>query len=144
MIQGILEEPSLHLHITCIPKNDLSTRKLRRSSAPFPCELEITVYGCVELFERVGIWFQAYGEYLQDPRACHRDVKYWNPHRLSSDDLKSCPLLSQVISQASKLSSLQGIPEGPDLLDILSSNVELEEAPQPTTIQTPLQRYRQF
>lgn len=98
------------------------------------------MYGDSDLFEQIGIWFQAYGVYLQDPRACHHDVKYWNPHRLSSDDFESCPLLSQVISHTLESFSFQGITEGPDLLDILSSNLELEEAQQPAAIQTILQR----
>ncbi|KAL6900038.1 hypothetical protein GGI43DRAFT_406165 [Trichoderma evansii] len=142
MIQGLLDESALNLHVSCIPNDNLSGRKSGRSSTQVPCDLEITVYGNSDLFEQIGIWFQAYGEYLQDPRACHHDVKYWNPHRLSSDDFESCPLLSQVISHALKSFSYQGITEGPDLLDILSSNVDLEEAPQPAAIQTALQSHQ--
>lgn len=140
MIQGLLDESALTLHVSCIPNDNPSSKISGRNSAQFPCDLEITVYGDPELFEQIGIWFQAYGVYLQDPRACHYYVKYYNPHRLSSDEFESCSLLSQVISHALKSSSFQGITEGPDLLDILSSNVELEEAPQPAAIQTVLQR----
>lgn len=140
MVQGLLDESALTLHVSCIPNDNNSRRKSGQISAPFPCDLEITVYGGPDLFEQIGVWFQAYGVYLQDPRVCHQDVRYCNPHRLSSDDLGSCPWLSHVISHALKLSSFQGIAEGPDLLDMLSSNVELEETPQPSSIQTALQR----
>jgi hypothetical protein len=140
MIQGLLDEPTLTLHVSCIPHDNSTTKKLGQISTLFPCDLEITVYGDSDLFEQIGIWFQAYGIYLQDPRACHHDVKYYNPHRLSSDDFGSCPLLSRVISHALKLSSFQGITEGPDLLAILNSNVELEESSQPKAIKTTLQR----
>lgn len=140
MVQGLLDESVLTLHVSCIPNDNISKKKPGQISALLPCDLEITVYGDPDLFEQIGVWFQAYGVYLQYPRACHQDVKYCNPHRLSSDNFESCPLLSQVISQALKVSSFQGITEGPDLLDILSSNVELEETPQPASIQTVLQR----
>ncbi|EHK42608.1 hypothetical protein TRIATDRAFT_224421 [Trichoderma atroviride IMI 206040] len=141
MVQGLLDESTLTLHVSCIPNDDISKKKSGQISALFPCDLEVTVYGDSDLFEQIGVWLQAYGVYLQDPRACHQDVKYCNPHRLSSDDFESCPLLSQAISHALKVSSFQGITEGPDLLDILSSNVELEETPQPASIQTVLQRF---
>lgn len=140
MVQGLLDESSLKLHVSCVPTDNMSTKKPAQNSTLFPCDLEITVYGDPDLFEQIGIWFQAYGVYLQDPRVCHHDVKYCNPHRLSSDDFESCPLLSQAILHAVKLSSFQGITDGPDLLDILSSNVELEEAAQPSLVQTVLQR----
>ncbi|KAH8126281.1 hypothetical protein LI328DRAFT_166248 [Trichoderma asperelloides] len=142
MIQGLIDESALSLHVSCIPNGDFATRKSSRYSAPLSCDLEITVYGSSALFEQIGIWFQEYGTYLQDPRACHHDVKYWNPHRLSSGEFESSPLLSQAISHAFKSSSFQGITEGPDLLDILSSNIELEEAPQPAPIQTTLQSHQ--
>jgi hypothetical protein len=81
MIQGLLDEPTLTLHVSCIPHDNSTTKKLGQISTLFPCDLEITVYGDSDLFEQIGIWFQAYGIYLQDPRACHHDVKYYNPHR---------------------------------------------------------------
>ncbi|UKZ74482.1 hypothetical protein TrVFT333_002151 [Trichoderma virens FT-333] len=142
MIQGLLDEPTINLHTSCSPHSGLSTRKSCGSSAQVPCVLDITVYGPWELFEQLGIWFQEYGVYLQDPRACHMDVKYCNPHRLSSDDFDSCLLLSQVVSHTNTSSYLQDITEGPELLDMLSSNVELAETPQPKAIQATLQSHQ--
>jgi len=71
---------------------------------------------------------------------CHLDVRYSNPQRLSSDDLDSCPLVSEVVSITSRIVHLQDVTERPDLLDILSSYVELEETPQPAVIRAVLKR----
>jgi hypothetical protein len=140
MIQGLLDEQVLDLHVSCTLDGEPTTRKSSRSSAQLLCVLDITVYGPLELFEEIGNWFQEYEVYLQDPRVCHLDVRYCNPQRLSSDDLDSCPLVSEVISQTSRLVHLQDITERPDLLDILSSHIELDETPQPAVIRTVLKR----
>lgn len=140
MIQGLLDEQALDLHVSCTLDSESSARKSSRNSVQLPCTLDITVYGPLELFEEIGSWFQEYEVYLQDPRVCHLNVKYSNPQRLSSDDLDSCPLVSEVVSQTSRLVHLQDIMERPDLLDILSSYVELEETPQPAAIRAVLKR----
>lgn len=140
MIQGLLDETALNLYTSCVPDGELSARKSSRSPGQFFCALDITVYGPMELFEQIGIYFQEYGTYLQDPQTCHMDVRYCNPHRLSSDDFNSCPMLSEFISQTNTSSYLHDITQGPDLLDILSSNADLEETPQPRAIRATLQR----
>jgi hypothetical protein len=140
MIQGLLDEQALDLHVSCTLDGEPAARKSYRSSVQSPCVLEITLYGPLELFEEIGSWFQEYEVYLQDPRECHLDVRYCNPQRLSSDDLDSCPFVSESISQASKLVHLQGIAERPDLLDILSNHVDLKETEQPAVIRTALKR----
>ena len=140
MIQGLLDEQTLDLHVSCTLDSEPAARKSSRSSVQLACVLDITVYGPLDLFEEIGTWFQEYEVYLQDPRVCHLDVRYSNPQRLSSDDLDSCPLLSEVVSQASRLVHLQDVMERPDLLDILSSHIELEETPQPAVIRTVLKR----
>ncbi|KAL6819861.1 SNF2 family N-terminal domain-containing protein [Trichoderma camerunense] len=142
MIQGLLDEPTINLHASCTPHSEPSSRKISKGSAQLSCVLDITVYGPWELFEQIGIWFQEYGVYLQDPRVCHRDVKYCNPHRFSSEAFESCLLLSQVISHTGISSCLQDITEGPELLDMLSSNVDLEETPQPKAIRAILQSHQ--
>jgi hypothetical protein len=140
MIQGLLDEQALDLHISCTIDGEPTAKKLTRSSVLLPCLLDITVYGPLELFEEIGTWFQEYEVYLQDPRMCHLDVRYCNPQRLSSDDLDSCPLVSEVVGKASRLVQLRDIAEQPDLLDILSSHADLEETAQPTVIRTVLKR----
>ncbi|KAK1252229.1 hypothetical protein MKX08_003416, partial [Trichoderma sp. CBMAI-0020] len=142
MIHGLFNESTLAVYVLCIPNDDLPRQNKGRNSAQFPCGLEITVYGPLDLFEEIGIWFEDYGQYLQDPRACHHDVRYWNPHRLSSDDFESCPLLSQIISYTFETPFFQGLTEESDPLNILSTHIDLEEATQPAAIKTALQSHQ--
>ncbi|KAL7948125.1 P-loop containing nucleoside triphosphate hydrolase protein [Trichoderma barbatum] len=121
MIQGLLDESAINLYASCTTHGDLSARKSSQRFAQLSCVLDITVYGPWDLFEQIGIWLQEYGIYLQDPRACHIDVKYCNPHRLSSDNLDSAPMLSQAVSHGNISSYLQYITEGPDLSQHLAT-----------------------
>ncbi|KAL7928886.1 SNF2 family N-terminal domain-containing protein [Trichoderma chlorosporum] len=142
MIQGLLDESAIKLYTSCSLHDEPSVRKSSKGLSQLSCVLDITVYGPWELFEQIGIWFQEYGVYLQDPRICHADAKYCNPHRLSSDGFDSCLMLSQVVSHTNISSYFQNITDGPDLLDILSSNVELEETQQPKAIRATLQSHQ--
>lgn len=142
MIQGLLDEKTLSLYISCAIDDShiVEAQQTSRSSLPIQCYLEITVYGPVEIFDEIGTWFEEYQVYLQDPRECHLEVKYYNPHRLSSDDLASCPLISEVVAQNSNALQLETIPQQGDLLDMLSSHNDLEEALQPRVIKRELRR----
>jgi hypothetical protein len=140
MIQELLKETDLKFLVSCNVDVEPNSQKSSRNIGQVPCTLDITLYGPIDLFEDIDTWFQGYETYLQDPQVCHMDVKYCNPHRLSSNDLESCPLLSEFISQTAKLIQLQDIGDRPDLLDALTSQMELEESPQPTVIYTTLQR----
>jgi hypothetical protein len=143
MIQGLLEEDSLELHVSCDINPEPLARKLDSRSSQLSCLLSITIYGRFELFQEIGSWFDDYEIYLQDPLVCHRDVRYCNPHRLSSDSLEFCdsyPLVSQVVARSSNGVRLEDIAERPELLDILSSHAELEETPQPAVIKSILKR----
>ncbi|KAK2593643.1 hypothetical protein QQS21_008647 [Conoideocrella luteorostrata] len=144
MIQGLLDEKTLNLYISCtIDDSQTSeTKKTTRISMMLPCFLEITVYGPSELFDEIGTWFEQYQIYLQDPRDSHLEAKYYNPHRLSSDDIASCLLVSEVIDQGPKALQLETITDQPDLLDMLSSHEDLEEAPQPVAINRELRRHQ--
>ncbi|KAI1415220.1 SNF2 family N-terminal domain-containing protein [Hypoxylon sp. FL1857] len=123
MIQGLLDEQTLDLHVNCILDVQPTKNKSFRNSKMLPCILEITVYGPLELHKDIGSWFQEYEIYLQDPRICHLDVRYYNPQRLSSDDLDACPLVSEVIHSASSLVLSQPVAGQSDMLDILSSTI---------------------
>jgi hypothetical protein len=140
MIQGLLDEEMLNLYVSCNVDIELVLRKSDRKSSQLSCLLSITVYGRLELFELIGSFFQEYEVCLQDPLVCHMDVRYCNPHRLSAESLEFCPLLSEVVNQASKGVYLEDIGERPELLDILSGHAELEETPQPVVIQAKMQR----
>ncbi|KAF9784158.1 hypothetical protein IL306_008311 [Fusarium sp. DS 682] len=144
MIQGLLDETSLELHVSCVidGSQSVDAQKPPRSLSTISCTLEISVYGPLELFDELGTWFEHYQIYLQDPRECHREVRYCNPHRLSTDDISACPLLSDIISQSSKSLQLEVIAQQPDLLDELNSHEDLEEAPQPSVIKRELRRHQ--
>lgn len=139
MIQGLIEEPTVTLHVSCVIDDKPSGKKLSGKFDLLCCILEITVYGSLDIFEEIGTWFQGHEIYLQDPRSCHMEVKYCNPHRLSAHDLDACPLLSKVVPDRSVL-DLQDITRRPDPLDILSSHIDLEETPQPSVIRTAMKR----
>jgi hypothetical protein len=141
MIQGLLDDTTLTLHVSCTHDPEPTNRRTARINLQSPCALDITVYGPFELFEQIGIWFEEYDVYLQDPQTCHLDVKYCNPQRLSSADL-TFPLVSEVVSQSLGLAHLQDVVERPDLLDLISGQDDLEESPQPTLIKATLKRHQ--
>ncbi|KAI0897016.1 P-loop containing nucleoside triphosphate hydrolase protein [Annulohypoxylon nitens] len=142
MIQGLLDESSLDLHVICVLNMQPTKNKPSHNSKLSRCMLEITVYGPLDLYDEIGSWFQEYEIYLQDPRTCHLDVKYYNPHRLSSDDLKSCPLVSELINLTSSLIPLKQITEQTDMLDVLCHSTDLEETLQPAAIRATLKRHQ--
>ncbi|ROW16619.1 hypothetical protein VPNG_01634 [Cytospora leucostoma] len=145
MIQGLLDEPSLQLHVEAFSSGDSETnpKNSGRVYIQHPCTLNITVYGPLNLFDEIGSWFQEYEIYLQDPiQVGELDVRYCNPHRLSFEGLESCPLLSEFINHNSKPFELPEILSQPDLLETLSCQADLEEAPQPTAISASLKRHQ--
>ncbi|KAI1208369.1 SNF2 family N-terminal domain-containing protein [Annulohypoxylon truncatum] len=142
MIQGLLDEQTLDLHVNCVLNTQPARSKSFRKLNLLQCTLEITIYGPMDLYDEIGSWFQDYEIYLQDPRTCHLDVKYYNPQRLSSDNLESCPLVSEVINMTSSLIPLQHVAEQTDMLDVLSNRADLEETPQPEAIRTTLKRHQ--
>ncbi|KAI0129639.1 SNF2 family N-terminal domain-containing protein [Xylariales sp. AK1849] len=107
---------------------------------PLSCTLDLTVYGESQDLSEIGRWFQDFDIHLQDPLESHFDVRYCNPHRLSSIDIRSCAMVRDVIASNSRL-VLREISALPDLLDTLNSHTDLNEAPQPRAIRTALQRF---
>jgi len=144
LIQALLDEESLQLQVTCVIGDEkVENRKMRRFvPCVVPCSLFIIIYGPAYLCEELGDFFQDYDIYLQDPQGCDLDVRYCNPHRLSSIDLTSCLMTSELGLQGTPLGAfnLEEAPQQPELLAILNSQGDLPEAPQPDAIQTPLER----
>lgn len=140
MIQGLLDEETLELYVSCTIQDSQSSAHQKTQSSPLQCTLEITVYGPLELFGEIGTWFEEYQVYLQDPRECHVDVRYHNPHRFSSYDLHHFPLVSEVISNGSRVLHLESMPQQEDLLNMLGSHDDLEETAQPRAIKQGLRR----
>ncbi|KAF2273459.1 uncharacterized protein EI97DRAFT_452386 [Westerdykella ornata] len=144
MIQGLLDETVLVLHTECVldDKQAVPGRKTSIINWQAPCFLSITVYGPLELYDDIGVWLQEYDIYLQDPQRCHLNVRYCNPHRLSSEGLHSIPMLSEMVFGASLSLHLQDVVDRPDPLDILSRQDDLDETPQPQLVETTLCKHQ--
>lgn len=142
VIQGLLDDESVIIHVTCVLDQDPKVMTSNRRPGQVPCALTITVYGPVDMFEEIGEWAQDYDIYLQDPLAYHCDVKYYNPHKLASSDLDNCPMLSNFIVARSKPLQMQELPQLPDILQCINSHIDLEETPTPRAIRTDLKRHQ--
>ncbi|KAH8892106.1 hypothetical protein GQ53DRAFT_793927 [Thozetella sp. PMI_491] len=141
VVQGLLEEPTISLHISCIPKSEATVLRGGRFSRNLPCALQITIFGPLNLSDDIGGWFQDYDVYLQDPVTCPLNVKYCNPHRLSSENIASYPWLSEAVAEGTQTVQLHAIAEAQDFLDILSVRRDLDETAQPRNIRTTLKRF---
>ncbi|KAI0400766.1 SNF2 family N-terminal domain-containing protein [Xylaria palmicola] len=146
MLQAILEEPAILVQISCTLNGDnrKNPKRMRSASRIMPCSLNMILYGPLSLSEELGEFFQSHDTFLQDPRHCAWDVKYCNPHRLSSVDYTSLPLTSQVncMMGAAGMGTLELMPERAELLAVLNTEDDLPEAPQPDAIKTSLERHQ--
>lgn len=141
MIQGLMEELDLKVEVLCSIAEGSGSAKPGRCITQKPCCLAMTIYGPYELFDEIGTYFQDYNIHLQDPiNAINQDVKYCNPHRLSVGHLDSCLLVSECVSQKSRLVDFEEVMDQTGFLEILSSNADLEETRQPSAVRTVLKR----
>lgn len=62
------------------------------------------------------------------------------PHRLSSIHLDDCPWLSDFLASSNAVPHLLEISERKDLLDMLSSRQNIQEAAQPSAVLTKMKR----
>ncbi|GAP89897.2 putative alpha- -mannosyltransferase [Rosellinia necatrix] len=141
MIWGLLEEDTLQIFVSCITKKDSFTRPARGLRG-LPCSLELTVYGPIDLLDEIGNWFQEQKVYLQDPQLCHLNVKYCNPQKLSTSELGSCPLVSEVTMNKGISIEMRTISPQASFLDNLQSRNDILEAQQPTAIRSTLKRHQ--
>ncbi|KAI0533636.1 SNF2 family N-terminal domain-containing protein [Xylaria digitata] len=146
MLQAILDESTIRLQVSCTLDDTEreKPKRIRSTSRIIPCSLNIILYGPLGLSEELGEFFQSYDIYLQDPRHCDREVRYCNPHRLSSADSMSLPMTSEIdnVMSAIELDAAEFIPERPELLTILDTNEELPEAQQPDALRTSLKSHQ--
>lgn len=87
-------------------------------------------------------FFQDVEMYLQDPKGCDTNVKYCNPHRLSSLYLDDYPMTFDVgrLGAETDPTLFQKLSSEPDDLDIFDAHQSLPEAPQPDSILPSLKR----
>lgn len=115
---------------------------MRFGPVSLPCELSIVIYGLQGLVNNVGDFFQEVDMYLQDPIGCDLDVRYCNPHRLSSLNMNDCPMTSELGRPGVEPHQIlfPNIPDEPDVLDVFDAYQDLPEAPQPALIRSLLKR----
>ncbi|KAK1751104.1 SNF2 family N-terminal domain-containing protein [Echria macrotheca] len=147
MIHELIDEGNLRLQFKCMttqPTKHQTAKRSRGSNLVIPCSLSLILYGPLELSETVGDFFQEMDLYLQDPEGCDWNVKYSNPHRLSSLALEDCPMTFTLHLGASgpDLATLQHICSNKDVSDIFVAQQDLDEAPQPNAIQSHLKRHQ--
>lgn len=141
MVKSMLDEKALTLFTYCSIDTDVSQKHPSNPYSQIPCTLDVTIYGSNDLFETIGRWLQDYDVYLQDPRTSDLDVKYRNPHRLSSTEYSSCPSVSMVVWLGTDIVQFQNIDKQPELLDVISGQDDLEETAAPKMIRTNLHQY---
>lgn len=140
IVQALLDEPSLRLQASCtvgsLQPQKATAKPVQLGPISHPCELSIIIYGPKELLDDVGEFFQDLEMYLQDPKDCEWDVKYCNPHRLSSLNINDCPMTSSLCGPGARLDQtlFQMIPGESDVLDVLDGSQDLPEADQPHLI----------
>ncbi|UKZ83456.1 hypothetical protein TrVFT333_011265 [Trichoderma virens FT-333] len=140
-------EAELDLQLICTLDFSRSSGGGKRTSSKFsahaiPCNISIIIYGPLGMLTDIGNFFQTCEMYLQDPSDCDRNVRYCNPHRLSSADLNSCPWTSELKDSLGNFVEMKPISPLPELLDVLESSERLPEAIQPDAIRTPLERHQ--
>ena len=148
IVQALLDESSLRLQASCTVGGPLSLKEREKATRfgpmSLPCEVSIIVYGPTHLMNNVGEFFQELDMYLQDPKHCDWDVRYCNPHRLSSLDIGSCPMTSDLGRQSPELDQalFQVIASESDVFDILDAHQNIPEAPQPMLILPTLKKHQ--
>lgn len=143
LLQAILDETAIRTQATCVldDRNNGSRKSAGLLPQLIPCSLSINLYGPKELFEEIGIFFQDYDIYLQDPSDCDLNVRYFNPHCLSSMDSSLCPMTYDLKINLLEAFEIQPTSRHSELLDALDPQEDLPEAAQPAAIRTQLERY---
>jgi len=146
VIQALLDVSDLRVQARCTVRGTQPLKAAARSArfgpVSLPCEVSIIIYGPRALMGNVGEFFQEVNMYLQDPDGCDSDVRYCNPHRLSSLNINDCPMTSELGRPGTELNQamFQNIPGESDVLDVFNAHQDLPEAPQPAVIRSLLQK----
>lgn len=143
LLQAILDETSIRIQVMCLLDEQNNGTRKPASLLPqlISCSLSINLYGPKKLFDEIGTFFQDYDIYLQDPVECDLNVRYCNPHRLSSIDPSLCPMTYDLKTHILEAFEIQPTSGHSDLLDNLDPQEDLPEASQPPQIQTLLEKY---
>ncbi|KAK4444372.1 SNF2 family N-terminal domain-containing protein [Podospora aff. communis PSN243] len=142
---GCTEEGSLELHVQYLaaaPASGGSSIKTCQDQVQSArLSLSITMYGLMHLCEEIGEFFESNEMFIQDPDNCNRRARYCNPHRLSSADPNNFQWTSDL-DPADITFEVKDVTAGSDILDLLDSQADLAETPQPPAIETILKRHQ--
>ncbi|KAM7211076.1 SNF2 family N-terminal domain containing protein [Rhypophila decipiens] len=154
---ALLDEESLRLQVRCniVPEDRAKVlgngKRLRVSrQALTRCTLDIILYGPRRLFSVIGEFIDECNEhllddqklYLQDPVGCDDNVRYCNPHRLPPLDSTETQFTFTLAENRQCFMDLEDFEPRPELLELLESQEDLPEAPQPPSIRTLLERHQ--
>ncbi|KLU92099.1 hypothetical protein MAPG_11046 [Magnaporthiopsis poae ATCC 64411] len=133
IVQALLEVPPLELQMSCAinPSQTLQSKGSHRAQfgeIVQKCTLSLIIYGPAEMSDDVGAFFQEADVYLQDPKGCDHNVKYCNPHRLSS--LDCCPMVFDLSKEGANAEAiLFAEPTMPELIPDAHENLTESHSP---------------
>ncbi|KAF1952458.1 hypothetical protein CC80DRAFT_552277 [Byssothecium circinans] len=141
IIEALISDGAFEIQVSLSPlEQALIRERLRKCTSQSNTLLaSLIIYGPLEAFDAVGTFFQDCELYLQDPIGCDRNIPYHNPHRLTSPS--SPPRMTFDFDSPSvhpKVTRLRHT----DLLDVLTSSMNLPEAQTPSLLRTPLLRHQ--
>ncbi|KAL8392520.1 hypothetical protein RB595_002638 [Gaeumannomyces hyphopodioides] len=134
IVQAILEAQPLELQTSCTinPSETLQSKSSHRAQfgdMVQKCTLSLIIYGPADMSHDVGVFFQEADVYLQDPKNCDRNIKYCNPHRLSS--LDHCPMVFDLSKESANAEAiLFADPNAPELIPDAHENLPESHSPE--------------
>ena len=86
VMKVLSEDSTIKTQILISPPTVPLSGKRSQGSSRGSYSISVIIYGPIEIYDDIGIFFQDCGLYLQDPIGCDQNVLYCNPHRLSSPE----------------------------------------------------------
>ncbi|KAL8296010.1 hypothetical protein RB600_001479 [Gaeumannomyces tritici] len=140
IVQAMLDAPPLKLQMSCAidPSQTLQSKGNHRAQfgeIVQKCTLSLIIYGPADMCDDIGAFFQEADIYLQDPKNCDRNVKYCNPHRLSSLDFDCCPMVFDLSkeganAEATLFDAIGRHPNLPELIPDAHENLPESHSPE--------------
>lgn len=138
VLEALLEQSELILQSWIYTTEQVASRNRKRSLDCLPRRkghLSIIIYGPEDFADDIGRFFQHCHLFLQDPRDCNRNVKYKNPHRLSSKDPNACPWTYYLNDPPIK-SEVKVLDRLADVLENFTTERQIGEADQLQAMKT--------
>ncbi|KAK2007911.1 hypothetical protein LZ32DRAFT_641022 [Colletotrichum eremochloae] len=152
---ALFADTYIELQVVCSITEDAlkmanSEKRFRGPTMMTKCSLEIILYGQSNHSDDISLFIDQCNEtfkdqpklYLQDPVGCDRNVRYCNPQRLPPLDPTTYQYTQELEQKRQSFVEMEDLEPPPELLELLDSQEDLPEAPQPPTIATPLKRHQ--